>query len=168
MLKSRNLILAVVVAGAVAFAAFTIWSAKPAAPQVTFISLQGEKITTAGLRGKVVLVNFWATSCVSCVAEMPKLVETQRKYGPKGYSTLAVAMSYDHPNRVAEFTAKQGLPFRVALDTTGDAARRFGNVSVTPTTFLIDRRGRVVKHYLGEPDWPAFHALVEKALAEPA
>ncbi len=141
---------------------------KPDAPEVQFTMLSGEKLATSGLRGQVVLVNFWATSCVSCVAEMPKLVETQLKYGPMGYSTLAVAMSYDHPNRVAEFTAKQGLPFRVALDTTGDAARRFGNVSVTPTTFLIDRRGRVVKQYLGEPDWPAFHALVEKALAEPA
>jgi peroxiredoxin len=140
---------------------------KAGAPEVNFTLLTGEMLATSTMRGQVVLVNFWATSCPSCIAEMPKLVEAQRKYGPQGYSTVAVAMSYDHPNRVAEFTAKQQLPFRVALDTTGEAARRFGNVSVTPTTFLIDRRGRVLKQYLGEPDWPAFHALVEKALAEP-
>lgn len=141
---------------------------KADAPEVQFTMLSGERLATSALRGQVVLVNFWATSCVSCVAEMPKLAETQHKYGARGYTTLAVAMSYDHPNRVADFTAKQKLPFRIALDTTGDAARRFGNVSVTPTTFLIDRRGRVLKQYLGEPDWPAFHALIEKALSEPA
>ena len=81
---------------------------------------------------------------------------------------IAVAMSYDHPNLVADFTQKRALPFKVALDTDGAVAKGFGNVSVTPTTFLLDRRGRVVKQYLGEPDWAEFHALVERALAEPA
>ncbi|MGE4111574.1 MAG: TlpA family protein disulfide reductase, partial [Burkholderiales bacterium] len=69
MRKTRNLIVAAVAAGAVAVGGFALWNAKPAAPQVTFVSLKGEKITTAGLLGKVVLVTFWATYCVICIRE---------------------------------------------------------------------------------------------------
>jgi peroxiredoxin len=96
------------------------------------------------------------------------MVEAWKKFSPRGYDMIAVAMSYDHPNLVADFTQKRGLPFKVALDLDGAVARGFGNVSVTPTTFLLDKRGRIVKQYLGEPDWAEFHALVERAVAEPA
>lgn len=137
------------------------------APDVRFVTLSGANPSTAELRGRVLLVNFWATSCVSCVAEMPKLVAAWEKYAPRGYQTVAVAMSYDHPNLVAEFARARALPFEVALDADGAAARRFGGVNATPTTFLIDRRGRIVRRFLGEPDWAEFHALVERALAEP-
>jgi len=138
------------------------------APDFTLKSAEGRNLRLQEQRGQVVLVNFWATSCVTCVAEMPRLVETQQRFGPRGYTTVAVAMSYDHPNRVAEFASARKLPFRMALDTSGEIARRFGNVSVTPTTFLIDRRGRIIRRYLGEPDWAEFHALVERALSDPA
>ncbi|MDH4173303.1 MAG: TlpA family protein disulfide reductase, partial [Betaproteobacteria bacterium] len=76
--------------------------------------------------------------------------------------------SYDHPNAVAAFVRHQALPFRVALDTDGAVARAFGNVSVTPTTYLLDRSGRIVAKYVGEPDWREFHARIERALAAPA
>jgi peroxiredoxin len=138
------------------------------APEVRFVTLSGSNPTTAELRGKVLLVNFWATSCVSCVEEMPEMVEAWRQFSPRGYQMVAVAMSYDHPNLVAEFAQKRALPFEVALDADGALARSFGNVSATPTSFLIDRRGRIVKRYLGEPDWTEFRALVERALAGPA
>lgn len=166
MLKSRNLILAVVVAGAVAFAAFAIWSAKPAAPQVTFVSLQGEKITTADLRGKVVLVNFWATDCATCVKEMPEVVATYNKYHGQGFETIAVAMKHDPPNYVLNYTEKNKLPFKVALDPVGDLARAFGEVKLTPTTFIIDKQGKLVMRILGEPDFAKLHALLEEKLRE--
>lgn len=166
MLKSRNLILAVVVAGALAFAAFAIWSAKPAAPQVTFVSLQGEKITTADLRGKVVLVNFWATDCATCVKEMPEVVATYNKYHGQGFETIAVAMKHDPPNYVLNYTEKNRLPFKVALDPQGDLARAFGEVKLTPTTFIIDKQGRLVMRILGEPDFARLHALLEEKLRE--
>jgi peroxiredoxin len=137
-------------------------------PQAQFVALAGDSFSTADLRGRVVLVNFWATSCVTCVAEMPKMVDTWRKFAPRGYETVAVAMSYDHPNAVAEFVRKWALPFRVALDSSGAVARAFGNVRVTPTTYLLDRSGRIVAKYVGEPDWKEFHARIERALAEPA
>src|SRR3982751_2052165 len=71
-----------------------------AAPESTFVLLDGSKKTTADLKGKVTLVNFWATSCVTCVAEMPKMVSTFDKYHAKGYQHIGVAMSYDPPNYV--------------------------------------------------------------------
>jgi peroxiredoxin len=135
------------------------------APQAQFAALSGEKFSTSDLRGKVVLVNFWATSCVSCLKEMPRMIEAYRKFGPRGYEVVAVAMSYDHPNTVAEFTQRRALPFKIAVDTSGDIARSFGNVRVTPTSFLIDKHGRVVGQYVGHPDWAEFHIAVEKALA---
>ena len=154
--------LAIIAAGVLLFAG------SAAAPEVRFATLAGESFATSDLRGKVVLVNFWATSCETCVKEMPMLVETHRKFAPRGYTTVAVAMRYDHPNLVADFAQKNALPFRVALDLSGEIARGFGDVHLTPTTIILDRRGRIVKQYLGEPDQAELRALLEKALAEPA
>jgi peroxiredoxin len=135
------------------------------APDTTFTSITGEKITTASLRGKVVLVNFWATSCVTCVQEMPMMVQTYNKYAPKGYEVVAVAMSYDPANYVLNYTKTRELPFKVALDPMGKIADSFPDVKLTPTSFLIDKQGRIIKRYLGEPDVAEFHATIEKALA---
>lgn len=142
--------------------------ARETAPEVRFATLAGQNFTTADLRGRVVLVNFWATSCEVCVHEMPMMAETYRKFAPRGYEMVAVAMSYDHPNLVAGFVQKNALPFRVALDLDGEIAKQWGNVQLTPTTFVIDRRGRIVKQYLGEPGVEELHAVLDKALADPA
>jgi len=166
MTKTGNLILAAVVAAAIAFAAFAVLNARPAAPQVTFVSLQGEKITTESLRGKVVLVNFWATDCVTCVKEMPEITATYNKYRARGFETIAVAMRHDPPNYVLNFTEKNKLPFTVTLDPTGELAKAFGEVKLTPTTFVIDRQGKVVTRILGEPDFAKLHELIEKGLAK--
>ena len=151
-----------------AAASFALQQRETSAPEVRFATLSGDSFVTSELRGKVVLVNFWATSCVICVEEMPKMVETYKKFAPRGYEMVAVAMSYDHPNQVAQFAQSRGLPFKVALDTNGAIAKSFGDIRVTPTTFLLDRKGRVLKRYLGEPDWAAFHGLLDKALRDPA
>jgi peroxiredoxin len=166
MTKAGNLILAAVVAGAIAFAAFALWSARPPAPQVTFVSLQGEKITTASLRGKVVLVNFWATDCVTCIKEMPDITATYNKYRAQGFETIAVAMRHDPPNYVLNYVDKNKLPFTVALDPMGELAKAFGEVKLTPTTFVIDRQGKVVTRILVEPDFAKLHALLEEKLKE--
>ena len=167
MISSTKLI-AVIAAVAIATTGAFVLTREEAAPEVRFTALSGENFATSDLRGKVVLVNFWATSCETCVKEMPMLIETHRRFAPRGYETVAVAMSYDHPNRVAEYAQKNALPFRVALDTSGEIAKRFGEVLLTPTTIVLDRRGRIVKQYLGEPDHAELRALLEKALANPA
>lgn len=141
-------------------------SGAQAAPESTFILLDGSKKTTADMKGKVTLVNFWATSCVTCVAEMPKLISTHNKYKSQGYDTLAVAMNYDPPNYVVNFAETRQLPFNVAIDNTGAAAKAWGDVQLTPTTFLVNKRGQIVKQFVGEPDFEALHRLIEKLLAE--
>lgn len=136
------------------------------APSSNFVLLDGSTTTTADLKGKVTLVNFWATTCVTCVKEMPSLVSTHQKYKDKGYETIAVAMSYDQPAWVANYAQSRQLPFKVALDNTGELAKNWGDVKLTPTTYLVDKQGRIVKRFVGEPDFAALHNLIEDLLAK--
>lgn len=141
-------------------------SGKTLAPPSSFVLLDGSTRDETSLRGKVTLVNFWATSCTSCVAEMPRLVATHQKYNSVGFDTIAVAMSYDPPSYVVNFAQTRQLPFSVAIDNTGTLAKAWGEVKLTPTTYLVNKRGEIVKRYLGEPNFVDLHQLIEKLLAE--
>lgn len=152
------------VIGVALFFALSLLKKDPA-PSVSFKTLEGQQLSSESLRGKVVLVNFWATSCGSCVKEMPELVQTYDKYRERGLELVAVAMSYDPPSYVQNFAKTHELPFKVALDADGSNAKAFGDVQLTPTTFLIDKQGNVLKRYVGIPDFAAMHQLIEKALA---
>ena len=136
-----------------------------AAPPSTFVLLDGSSQTTADLKGKVTLVNFWATSCTTCVGEMPQVISTYDKYKDKGYDTIAVAMSYDPPSYVVNFAQTRKLPFKVAIDNTGAVAKAWGDVQLTPTTYIVDKQGQIVKKYVGAPDFAELHKLIEKLLA---
>ena len=140
--------------------------AREQAPAVDYVLLNGDKASSKQWAGKVMLVNFWATSCTTCVKEMPQIVATHDKYKARGLDTVAVAMSYDPPAFVARFAETRKLPFGVAIDNTGSVAQAFGQVQMTPTTFLINKRGEIVKRYVGEPDFAALHGLIEQLLAE--
>jgi peroxiredoxin len=118
------------------------------------------------LRGKVVMVNFWATSCATCVKEMPGMIDTYNKFKGQGLEFVAVAMSYDRPDYVLNYAQTRKLPFKVALDSGGDLARQFGDVAMTPTTFVIGKDGEILKRYVGEPEFPALHQLLQKALTK--
>ena len=151
---------------AVAGGVFYVNSGRTVAPQSTFVLLNGSTKTTADLKGRVTLVNFWATSCVTCVAEMPKVIATYDKYKTRGFDTLAVAMSYDPPSYVVNYTETRKLPFEVAIDNTGAVAKAWGDVQLTPTTYLVNKHGEIVKRYVGEPNFDELHRLIEKLLAE--
>lgn len=150
----------------VAAGAFFVAGGATTAPDTTFVLLDGSRKSTADLKGKVTLVNFWATSCVTCVAEMPKMVSTFNEYHAKGYQHLAVAMSYDPPSYVVNYAQTRKLPFEVAIDNTGAVAKAWGEVQLTPTSYLVNKKGEIVKRYVGEPDFKELHALIEKLLAE--
>lgn len=135
------------------------------APESNFVLLDGSKTSTSQFRGKVTLVNFWATSCTTCVAEMPQIISTYQQYQSRGFETLAVAMSYDPPSYVVNFTQTRNLPFKVALDNTGAVAKAWGDIQLTPTTFLLDKQGAIVKRYVGTPDFKELNALIDKLLA---
>ncbi len=158
-------LVALLVVVAIAVVGYLSVSHKKVIPEVTFVNLQGKKITSQDLRGKVVMINFWATSCVTCVKEMPEMVETFNKYNAQGLEFVAVAMAYDPPNYVLNFVETRKLPFTVALDTQGELAKSFGDITLTPTTLVVDKDGHIIKKYVGEPDFPALHQLLEKALA---
>jgi len=134
------------------------------APDVTFTSLSGERITTQSLRGRVVLVNFWATSCTTCIREMPKMVATYNKFKGQGMELVAVAMSYDPANYVIDYAQSRQLPFKVVFDGGGKIAQAFGDVQLTPTTFVIGKDGKIIQRYEGEPSFSELHALIETAL----
>ncbi|MFN9471360.1 MULTISPECIES: TlpA disulfide reductase family protein [unclassified Acidovorax] len=137
-----------------------------AAPESSFTLLDGSSVSTSDLRGKVTLINFWATSCTTCVAEMPMLSATYEKFRSRGYETIAVAMNYDPPVYVVNFAQTRKLPFPVAIDNTGVVAKAWGDVNVTPTTFLVNKRGVVVKRIVGKPDFAELNQLIDKLLAE--
>lgn len=165
MPRRRALLGASAVLGAGALLGLGGCTGRDAAPESDFVLLDGSVLRTADLRGKVTLVNFWATTCVTCVKEMPALVATHEKFADRGYDTVAVAMSYDPPSWVVNFAQSRQLPFKVALDNTGNIAKAWGDVKLTPTTYLVDKQGQIVKRYVGEPEMGALHALIEKLLA---
>ncbi len=152
--------------GVGAYLSFGAGALRGAAPPVSYTLLDGTQGDTTQLRGKVVLMNFWATTCSVCMQEMPEIVATHEKFKARGYETLSVAMSYDPPASVVRYVEMRKLPFGVALDNTGVIAKAYGNVRATPTTYLINRRGEIVQHYVGAPDFAKLHALVDKLLAE--
>src|SRR5512147_3211976 len=164
MKSSKPLIIVIALLALIGALAYALMD-KPSAPPATFTTLEGKPIALKDLRGKVVLVNFWATSCPGCVKEMPGLIETYQQYKGKGFEVIAVAMSYDPPNYVANFVQTRQLPFPVALDVNGEHARAFGNVQVTPTAFIIGKDGRILEQKLGELDFVRLRSLLDKELS---
>jgi thiol-disulfide isomerase/thioredoxin len=164
-MKRRSYLAACTAAAVIGFGIY-VQSGPSAAPQSSFVMLDGSKKDTAQFKGKVVLVNFWATSCTTCIAEMPKIISIYEKYKGKGFDTIAVAMSYDPPSYVVNFTETRKLPFNVAIDNTGMVAKAWGEVQLTPTTYLLNKHGNIVKRYVGEPNFAELHRLIEELLAQ--
>lgn len=162
----RNFLIAAILTACAAVAGGYLWNGNSTAPTSTFVLLDGTQKHTSDLKGRVTLVNFWATSCVTCVAEMPHLISTYNQYKSQGFGTLAVAMQYDPPSYVVNFVQTRQLPFEVAIDNTGAVARAWGEVQLTPTSYLVNKRGEIVKRYVGEPNFAELHVLIEKLLQE--
>jgi thiol-disulfide isomerase/thioredoxin len=129
-----------------------------------FTLLDGKQQTFEALRGKPLLVNFWATTCAICVREMPQVAELHQRFASKGLQTLAVAMNYDPPARVAQFAQDWKLPFGVVIDNTGAVEKAFGGVSGTPTFFLVSPNGVVLQRIEGQPDFSALALRIERML----
>ncbi len=163
MQARKHVLIAIGILALIAGLVLTL-SQKPAAPQISLNTLEGKQIALESLRGKVVLVNFWATSCSGCIKEMPHLAETWRKFHDRGLEVVAVAMSYDPPEYVRNYTRQNALPFTIALDTDGKAAQAFNQVKLTPTTFIIGKDGHILQQTLGELDFDKLHTLLEQQL----
>jgi peroxiredoxin len=143
---------------------FLISLQKKTVDNLNMTTISGEKITSKDLLGKVVLINFWATDCTSCIAEMPDLINTFNKYKDQNFKLIAVSMFYDPPSRVLSFSKNKKLPFPVVLDLDKKIASQFNEVKLTPTSFLIDHKGKIVNKIIGEINFNEFHNLLEKTL----
>jgi thiol-disulfide isomerase/thioredoxin len=131
------------------------------APQLVMTQLNGgQKIDLAALRGRPVLVTFWATSCPGCIAEMPHLIELYKELAPKGFEVIGVAMAYDQPNHVLEMQKQKGIPYPIVWDGVSQISQAFGTVTLTPTHFLIDPSGEIVQHKIGELDIKLLRARI--------
>lgn len=167
-MKTKDITIAIFAIALIASLAY-VWftpSGLKEAPALEMTTLEGEQIRLSQLRGKPVLVTFWATTCPGCIKEMPHLVELHQALAPRGLEIVALAMSYDPEEQVREMVKLKQLPYKVALDRDGSAARAFGDVKLTPTSFLINPNGRIVQQKLGELDMTALYERIVAMLPQ--
>jgi thiol-disulfide isomerase/thioredoxin len=122
---------------------------KSVAPDSIFTTITGKKIALKDLTDKAVLVTFWATSCPSCITEIPHLVALHKQYHNQGLEIIAVAMFYDIPSRVIAMSQAKQLPYDITLDVQAVHAREFGDILLTPSTFLISPDHKIIWSGLG-------------------
>ncbi|MGR9115642.1 MAG: peroxiredoxin family protein [Gammaproteobacteria bacterium] len=138
------------------------------APNVTFTSITGKHIELKALRGKPVIVTFWATDCPGCIEEIPHLIDLYDRFHPLGLEIIAVAMYYDPPNHVVAMTRDKRVPYDVALDIKAEHANAFGGVRLTPNHFVIAPDGRIILHKIGAFDMNDMKSRIERLLKETA
>jgi thiol-disulfide isomerase/thioredoxin len=135
------------------------------APAFVRDDLSKHRINLAAYRGKVVLLNFWATWCAPCQIEMPRFVDWQTRYGPGGLQIIGVSMD-DDSAPVAELTRKHPVNYPIVM---GDEqiGLSYGGILGLPVTFLIDRQGNIAAHYKGEVSLDGMERDLQHLLREP-
>ena len=136
-------------------------TALPEVSDVEFTLIDGQRISLRQLRGRSVLVTFWATSCAACIREIPGLISLYKRHSPKDLEIIAVAMPYDRPDHIIAMSKQRQLPYPVALDIDARTVSAFGNVRITPNNFLIGPDGRIIKQQIGILDVAATERLLQ-------
>lgn len=143
---------------------YQLW--KPSSPReipdIRLVTTRGERIDLGHLRGKPLLVTFWASTCTTCMEEMPQLIDLYHEWSPRGLQVIGIAMFYDPPNRVLAVQDSRKIPYTIALDINAEASRAFGDVELIPATFLFAPDGRLVYQKVGAMD---IHKLHDEILA---
>lgn len=150
-MKKRSLIAMPLVVGLIASIVW-LWfspSGISQAPDIKLTITDSSSIDLQALRGRPVLITFWATSCIGCVREIPHLITLYDEFSAVGLEIIGIAMPYDPPNQVVSMIAEKEIPYPIAIDIEGKAVAAFGNVLVTPTSFLIAPDGIIAKHTIG-------------------
>jgi len=167
--KKNVLIIFVVVAGLIVLGWIVLRRSGPGdrhaaglrpAPDFSLIDLSGRALRLSDYRGKVVILDFWATWCEPCKQEIPHLVELQNKYAAQGLQVLGVSMDDSEPP-VREFQQQFKMNYPVAVGTS-KLADQYGGVLGLPITFLIDRQGRIVARHIGATNPSVFEAEIQK------
>jgi peroxiredoxin len=136
-------------------------SAEGIAPAFILADLKGGEVSLADLRGKVVLLNFWATWCPPCRREIPDFISLQSQYGAQGLQIVGIGT--DEPEKVRIYAVENGMNYPV-LFGTDEVARKYGGIDAIPTTFLIDREGKIVTKYVGLRSREEFEQAIRKLL----
>jgi peroxiredoxin len=122
------------------------------APDFTLKDLSGKEVTLSSLKGKVVLVNFWATWCPPCREEVPSMVRLNQIMQGKNFQMLAISIDEGGKDAVEGYFKKAGVTLPALLDTDGKVAKRYGTTGV-PETFVVDTKGVILKKVIGGMDW---------------
>jgi peroxiredoxin len=137
---------------------------KTNAPEIIFTTITDKKIDLKTLKGKPILVTFWATNCPSCIQEIPHLIGLYQQFHQQGLEIIAVTMAYNPPNLVVEMAKAKQIPYHVVLDLRSDIAKAFGDVTLIPQTFLISPDGKIALTQLGLFDIEAMKKRIENYL----
>jgi thiol-disulfide isomerase/thioredoxin len=135
------------------------------APDFDLPTLDGKSLKLSDLRGKAVLLNFWATYCGPCKVEMPWFVELQKEYGPQGFQIVGVAMDDASTEDIAKFAKEMGVNYPILIGKDS-VAESYGGVSVLPTTFFVDRDGKLIAREFGLRSRSDFVDDIKKALSQ--
>jgi len=131
------------------------------APAFMLSDVNGRQVSLAQFKGKVVILDFWATWCPPCKREIPDFIKLQSEYGSKGVQIVGIAL--DQPEKVRAFARDNGMNYPVLLGTDGVSAH-YGGVESVPTTFIIDKAGRIVTKYEGFISKETFESQIKKLL----
>lgn len=136
------------------------------APDFDLKDVNGKSVRLSDFKGKVVLLDFWATWCGPCKIEIPWFVEFERKHKDRGFAVIGISMDEDGWNAVKPFVTEMGVNYRVVIgnDRTADS---YGGIEGLPTTFLIDRDGRIASVHAGLAGKQDFEDAIEKLLQAP-
>ena len=119
------------------------------APAFTLPTIQGDSLRLADFEGEVVLLNFWATWCMPCIAEMPDLMELHDELHPHGFSVVGISLDEEGPAAVQAFAERLDINYPLALDQDGLVADAFGGVWALPTTYIIGGDGKLLQRVVG-------------------
>ena len=137
-------------------------------PEIVLEGLDGREVALAGYKGKVLLIDFWATWCAPCKESIPHLSKLQDRYGGRGFEVIGIALDVGGRKVVAPYAEDLAINYEVLLGDEG-AARAFGGIPGIPTSFLVDREGQIVRRFVGVIDGEDYAALIEPLLqARPA
>jgi cytochrome c biogenesis protein CcmG/thiol:disulfide interchange protein DsbE len=160
---SLSRLVAGVVVGASLLVAAPAALAAPAA-QFSLPGADGKTVKLSNFKGKVVILDFWATWCPPCREEIPDFISLQKQYGPKGLQVVGIALDQEGGDVVRPFMKQMGINYPIALDPESTSTASYGGVRGIPTTFVIDRKGNIVKKYVGATPKATFLADIKPLL----
>jgi len=133
------------------------------APDFTLPDINGKPFHFASVKGKVVILDFWATWCPPCRAEIPHFNELSDQYKKQGLEVIGISLDQGGPQAVKNFTKTTRIDYPILMGNS-DITNKYGGVRGIPTTFIIDRKGKIVEKFVGYRDKETFEVVIQKLL----